>query len=224
VTRLVLVPGFTQTASSWDGVVEALHPSIDVQVVEVPVRKTFVDTARAIGDEGGAAVYCGYSMGGRLCLRLALDRPALVRHLVVVSATPGIEDDGHRTERVASDERWVRSIEDEGIDAFLDRWLAQPLFDGVPASAPGVADRRALTSEYLVHCLRVLGTGAMEPMWSRLGELAMPVTVVTGVRDAKFTEIGARIPGQHIAVAGAGHAVALEAPDALAAVLNAVCG
>jgi 2-succinyl-6-hydroxy-2,4-cyclohexadiene-1-carboxylate synthase len=223
VTRLVLVPGFTQTASSWDGVVDALHPSIDVQVVEVPVRATFVDTARAIGDEGGVAVYCGYSMGGRLALRLALDRPALVQQLVVVSATPGIEDEGRRAERVASDERWVRSIEDEGIDGFLHRWLAQPLFTGVPAYAPGVADRRSVTPGFLVHCLRVLGTGAMEPMWSRLDELAMPVSVVTGVRDVKFTEIGARVPGNHVVVAGAGHAVPLEAPDALAAVLNAVC-
>jgi 2-succinyl-6-hydroxy-2,4-cyclohexadiene-1-carboxylate synthase len=223
VTRLVLVPGFTQTASSWDGVMEALHPSIDVRAVEVPVRKTFVDTARAIGDEGGDAVYCGYSMGGRLCLRLALDRPARVHRLVSVSATPGIEDDVERAARVTNDEQWARSIEDDGIDAFLDRWLAQPLFASVPADAPGVADRRSLTPGFLAHCLRVLGTGAMEPMWSRLDELAMPVTVVTGGRDAKFTEIAMRMPGEHVVVEGAGHALPLEAPDALAAVLNAAC-
>jgi pimeloyl-ACP methyl ester carboxylesterase len=162
-------------------------------------------------------------MGGRLCLRLALDRPELVERLVVVSATPGIEDAASRAERVASDERWVRSIEDEGVDGFLPRWLAQPLFNGVPAYAPGVADRRSVTPGFLVHCLRVLGTGAMEPMWSRLDDLAMPVTVVTGARDAKFTEIATRMPGEHVVIDGAGHAVPLEAPDALAAVLNAVC-
>jgi 2-succinyl-6-hydroxy-2,4-cyclohexadiene-1-carboxylate synthase len=223
VTRLVLVPGFTQTASSWDAVLDALHPSVDVQVVEVPVRKTFERTVDAIAEEGGDAVYCGYSMGGRLCLRLALDHPEVVQHLVVVSATPGIEDEPARVERRSSDEQWVRSIEDEGTDGFLRKWLAQPLFTGVPAVAPGVADRRSLTPGYLVHCLRVLGTGAMEPMWSRLAELTMPVTVVTGARDAKFTEIGERMPGERIVVADCGHAVPLEAPDALAAALNAVC-
>jgi len=50
----------------------------------------------------------------------------------------------------------------------------------------------------------------------------MPVAVVTGARDAKFTEIGARIPGRHHSV-DCGHAVPLEAPDALAAILNAMC-
>jgi 2-succinyl-6-hydroxy-2,4-cyclohexadiene-1-carboxylate synthase len=223
VTRLVLVPGFTQTASSWDGVVDALHPSIDVRVVEVPVRKTFVDTASAIADEGGEAVYCGYSMGGRLCLRVALDHPEVVSRLVVVSATPGIEDERARQLRLASDEVLAEYAEAEGASAFVLHWMSQPMFARVPVNAPGLADRRSLTPGYLAHCLRVLGTATMEPMWSRLHELAMPVTVVTGALDEKFTEIGERMPGEHVVVADTGHVVPLEAPDALAAVLNAVC-
>jgi 2-succinyl-6-hydroxy-2,4-cyclohexadiene-1-carboxylate synthase len=223
VTRLVLVPGFTQTAASWDGVVGGLHPSIDVQAVDVPVCDSFALTAAAIGDEGGEAVYCGYSMGGRLCLRLALDRPDLVRALVLVSATPGIEDEAERAARVASDDELARSAERDGVDAFVDRWLAQPLFAGVPDDAPGLAARRELTPAHVAHCLRVLGTGAMRPMWSRLGELSMPVTIVTGTRDQKFTDIGARMPGVHRTV-DCGHAIPLEAPDALAAILNECVG
>jgi pimeloyl-ACP methyl ester carboxylesterase len=158
-------------------------------------------------------------MGGRLCLRLALDRPDLVTRLVLVSATPGIEDSGARVGRFVGDEDHARFVEREGVEAFLERWLAQPMFDGVPADAPGLADRRALSVDYLAHCLRVLGTGAMEPMWSRLDELGMPVTVVTGERDTKFTEIGARMPGNHVVI-DCGHAVPLERPDALATFLN----
>ena len=223
MTRLVLVPGFTQTAASWDGVIAGLHPSIDVATIEAPVCPTFESTAAAIAAEGGDAVYCGYSMGGRLCLRLALDHPEVVGALVLVSATPGVEESAARAQRIAGDELLAREIEVGGVAAFLDRWLAQPLFADVPRDAPGVAERRMLAPEYLRHCLRVLGTGVMEPMWSRLDELTMPVTVVTGADDEKFTEIGSRLPGEHVVVADCGHAVPLEAPDALAAIVNAVC-
>jgi 2-succinyl-6-hydroxy-2,4-cyclohexadiene-1-carboxylate synthase len=223
VTRLVLVPGFTQTTASWDDVVAGLHPSIEVFRVTVPVRASFEATAGAIAEAGGDAVYCGYSMGGRLCLRLALDHPDAVRSLVLVSATAGIEDAGTRRARVESDEELAEFAEAHGVRAFLQRWMAQPMFRHVPANAAGLAERRELTAGYIAHCLRVLGTGAMGPMWSRLDELTMPVTVVTGGDDPKFTEIGERLPGEHVVVAGCGHAVPLEAPNALAAVLNDVC-
>src|ERR1044071_3487084 len=110
-------------------------------------------------------------MGGRLCLRLALDYPDLVQALVLVSMSPGIVDEEARATRVAADEELARSVERDGVDAFLERWIAQPLFATVPPDAPGLADRRSLAPAYLAHCLRVLGTGTMEPMWSRLGEL-----------------------------------------------------
>ncbi len=67
--------------------------------------------------------------------------------------------------------RSPQSVEREGVDAFLERWLAQPLFATVPPDAPGLSERRGLSARYLAHCLRVLGAGAMEPMWDRLGEL-----------------------------------------------------
>jgi 2-succinyl-6-hydroxy-2,4-cyclohexadiene-1-carboxylate synthase len=211
----VLVPGFTQTASSWriDG----------ATTLDVPVRDSFVATALALGDAGGRATYAGYSMGGRLCLRLALERPDLVDALVLVSATAGLRTDEERAARVASDEALAQSVEHDGVSAFLERWLAQPMFAGVPHDAPGLADRRSLTVDYLTHCLRVLGTGRMEPVWDRLGELTMPVLIVTGTRDAKFDAIGAemaeRITGaRHVGLDG-GHALPLEAPDALAATI-----
>jgi 2-succinyl-6-hydroxy-2,4-cyclohexadiene-1-carboxylate synthase len=139
-----------------------------------------------------------------------------------VSATPGIEDATEHLTRVVSDEDHARFVEREGVEAFLKRWLAQPLFEGVPADAPGLADRWTLSVDYIAHCLRVLGTGTMQPMWSRLAELSMPVTFVTGRRDEKFTSIAARaarIRGDHVEI-DSGHAIPLEAPEALASILN----
>jgi 2-succinyl-6-hydroxy-2,4-cyclohexadiene-1-carboxylate synthase len=215
------VPGFTQTASSWRGVLEVVAESCDAVALEVPERATFARTALAIGARGERAVYVGYSMGGRLCLQLAVDRPDLVQGLVLVSTSPGLADDTERAERVADDEALARSIEADGVDAFVSSWLAQPMFRSVPPDAPGLADRRRLTPSYLAHCLRVLGTGAMSPLWDRLGELRMPVALVTGRNDPKFDTIASRMLERmhgevvdHVRLDG-GHALLLEQPAVL---------
>ena len=218
------MPGFTQTASSWDGVLAALDDDTraTATAISVPTRPTFALTAQAIGAASGAATYIGYSMGGRLCLRLALDHPELVRALVLVSASPGIADATERAARQEADEQLAREVETVGVESFVDRWLAQPMWATVPLDAPGLSDRRTLTSEFLAHCLRVLGTGTMEPLWDRLGDLAMPVTLITGTDDTKFTAIAREMlralpsDARHIELPG-GHAVPLEQPNRLAA-------
>src|SRR5205085_2687988 len=131
----------------------------------------FDATARALGARHGPGTWCGYSMGGRLVLRLALDAPHLVERLVLVSATAGIDDADDRAARRRADEHLATTIERDGVDAFLTTWLAQPMFAGVPPDAPGVAERHAFGASQLAAALRRLGTGTMEPLWSRLGEL-----------------------------------------------------
>ena len=56
----------------------------DVNALDVPEPTTFAGTARAIGRAGGRAVYVGYSMGGRLFLRLAIDHHALTSSVEVI--------------------------------------------------------------------------------------------------------------------------------------------
>jgi len=215
VPKVVLVPGFTQTTASWRDVEAIVGASCDVAALDVPTRASFAATADAIGRAGKRAVYAGYSMGGRLCLRLALDHPELVKALVLVSASPGLTDVNARQDRRTDDEALAQMVERDGVDAFLTHWLAQPLFASVPPDAPGLAERHALSAEYIAHCLRVLGTGTMEPMWEQLAELQMPVALVTGTEDTKFDRLARlmleRLRGEavHIRLEG-GHSLPLE--------------
>jgi 2-succinyl-6-hydroxy-2,4-cyclohexadiene-1-carboxylate synthase len=227
--RLVLVPGFTQTASSWDPVRAHVGHDVEVVALEVPTGLDFVETAAAIGEGGGRAIYAGYSMGGRLCLRLALDRPDLVRGLVLISASPGIADDSERAERREADERLAQEIERDGVDAFLERWLRQPLFATLPRDAAGLDARRAgNTVANLTHALRALGQGAQEALWHRLGDLEPPLLPVAGTLDDKYVDIAFEMaravgPDTHpLLIGGAGHAVHLEQPDSVASLLRRV--
>jgi len=228
--RLVLVHGFTQTGRSWRHVAAALGDSYEVVAVDAPghgdsaaVRADVPAAARLLGQAGGRATYLGYSMGGRLCLQLALDRPTLVDRLVLVSATAGIDDDAERTARRDRDEQLARSIECDGLDAFLVRWVAQPLFVGL--SDPDLDDRRRNTVEGLATSLRMAGSGTQEPTWHRLATLPMPVLVVAGALDSKFVALAERlaaaIPSADLAIIeGAGHTVHLERPTAVTDLLT----
>src|SRR5437763_769890 len=61
------------------------------------------DGAARIDQTAGPGTSLGYSLGGRVCLQLALDRADLVERLVLVSASPGIEDPVQREQRRVSD-------------------------------------------------------------------------------------------------------------------------
>ena len=164
-------------------------------------------------------------MGGRLCLRLALDHPELVERLVLVSASPGIEDASERAARRASDEELARDVERSGVEPFLRDWIAQPLFATLPPDAAGVAERAAgHTAAELAATLRMLGSGTQEPLWHRLGSLRMPLALVTGRADAKFELINDEMERTCTGVSSlarvrleGGHALPLEQPRALAA-------
>ena len=229
--RLVLVHGFTQTARSWADIVARLPEPFQAVAVDAPghgaaaaVTTDLPGAAAEIVRAGGAGAYVGYSMGARICLHAALARPDAVERLVLISGTAGIDDAGERAARRASDEALAAAIEREGIDAFLDRWLAQPLFATLPDTARDVEDRRRNTAAGLAASLRRAGTGAQAPLWDNLAELAMPVLLIAGALDHKFVALAERmhraIAGSElVVVAGAGHTVHLEQRDAFVDVL-----
>jgi 2-succinyl-6-hydroxy-2,4-cyclohexadiene-1-carboxylate synthase len=216
---LVLLHGFTQTGASWDGVVRelagryrALAPDLGAGPWEAEL-----DRLDALAPE--RFTLAGYSMGGRLALALALRVPERVARLVLVSASPGIADPGERAERRAADEALADRIEAIGAEAFAREWAAQPLFAGQAPEVAAAAHEDRLRRSAAEHAaqLRGLGTGVMPPLWERLGELPMPVSLVVGERDAKFRAVAERMGFATVVVPGAGHAVHLEAPAAIAA-------
>ena len=224
--RLLLLHGFTATGRSWDAVRDRLGAETysalapDLRGPSIPA---VVESLR----QTDPYVLAGYSMGGRIALHLALAQPELVQRLVLVSTTAGIEDPDARASRRAADEELAASIERGGVEAFAARWAAGPLFAGQPPEVAAAAHEDRLRSDAgaLAASLRGLGTGTMEPVWDRLGELRMPAAVVVGERDEKFRGLGERLAaslpcGSLVVVPGAGHAAHLEAPDAVARAIS----
>ena len=230
--------GFTQTAASWRPVTAPLpHRAVRIDLPghggsgahrgDLPASAAMVGAtiARHSGPDG-RPILVGYSLGGRVALRTALDHPREVGALVLIGATAGIDDPEERRARRAADDALAQRLEHDGVDAFLDAWLAQPLFAGLQPSPEDLAARRANTVEGLSASLRLAGTGTMDPpWWSELGTLQIPTLVLWGEHDAKFAALGRRlveaIPDARGAeIEGAGHAAHLQRPDQVVAHLR----
>jgi 2-succinyl-6-hydroxy-2,4-cyclohexadiene-1-carboxylate synthase len=234
---VVLLHGFSGTGRAWDGVAQELQregyrplaPDLpghgSAAGFEPPI--TFAGcTGHVLAGAPERFTLCGYSLGGRVALHVALAHPDRVSRLVLVSSTPGIEDATDRAERRRADRRLARELETAPFEQFIERWRTQPLFAGDPPDVDRLAraDQRRNDPVALAAALRGVGTGEMEPLWERLGELAMPVTVLVGERDSKFRALGERVvsllPDAELAVLSGGHNLPLENPLALAMVLT----
>ena len=169
----------------------------------------------------------GYSLGGRVALHLALAAPERLSALVCESASPGIEDATERAARVAADAALADSIERDGIEAFVDRWQAQPLFASQSNLPAAVLDaqrsvRLSQSPRGLANSLRGMGAGAQAYLLPRLASLNMPSLFIAGALDERYAamapRLAAAVPGaEQRIVPEAGHAVHLEQPAAFAA-------
>jgi len=232
-----MLHGFTHTGRSWDGLTRALGQRYrplapDIRGHGASSAMAPINLESVIGDLSRLApatfTLAGYSMGGRIALHAAFALADRIDRLVLIGASPGIADPSEREARRAADEQLAAEIERSSIEDFVRRWAATPVLSGQPPEvvAAAYADRLRSTPVGLARALRGLGTGALPPLWERLGELRMPVALVVGERDGKFTATARRIAdamaaAELVVVSGAGHAVHLEAPAAVAEVIGA---
>jgi 2-succinyl-6-hydroxy-2,4-cyclohexadiene-1-carboxylate synthase len=235
--NLVLLHGFSGTSHAWDRVSAQLSPAryrplaLDLPghgvAVDAKVPITFdscVEHVLARAPERFAL--CGYSLGGRVALHVALAAPEHVTRLLLVATSAGIEDDAERAERRAADSRLADELERVPFEEFIERWRTQPLFADDPPEVAALAreDQRRNDPHALARVLRAIGTGEMAPLWNRLGELTMPAVVIAGERDAKFRALGQRMAGRlanaELAVIPGGHGLVLESPAALVGVFE----
>jgi len=216
--RLVLVHGFAQNRNCWGPIAADLARDHEVVRVDAPGHGRSAQFhaglrtgARLIADQGGRATYLGYSMGARFVLHLALANPELVERLV----------------RQRNDGAAAARLEREGLEPFLEAWLAQPLFAGLSEDMQFRAARRENTVEGLAESLRQAGTGSQDPLWDRLGRIEVPTLVVAGADDTKFSAEGSHIVesiGANATLAlipNAGHAAHLEQPVTFLSTLRA---
>lgn len=258
--EFVFVHGGAQNAHTWDTVILALgRPAL---AVDLPGHghsqwrddggyspmNLADDVAVVVASHApDARVVVGMSLGGLTVMELAVRHPALVRSLVMVDITPGVN--AAKTKAVTDfidgpqafasfDDLFARTIEHNPTrsESSLRRGIlhnAHPMPDGswewnydrgshARAGQPvtdAVADALVDTDAVTA------GVPTFSPMWDDFGAIACPLLLVRGslspvVDDDDVAEARRRLPDIDVHVVdGAGHSVQGDRPVELAALL-----
>jgi 2-succinyl-6-hydroxy-2,4-cyclohexadiene-1-carboxylate synthase len=136
----------------------------------------------------------------------------------LISGSPGLRSPSERSARVQSDEKLALEILEIGVEEFVAKWLSAPMFAGLIATSADIQDRLRNTAKGLASSLRTSGTGSQQSLWDRLSELSMPVLLLVGSQDDKFSHIANEMKSaiganaNLMAIEKAGHSVHLEQP------------
>lgn len=233
---LVVLHGFTQTAASMAPLVDRLASTRRVVALDLPGHggsaevSADLEAAAALvvaAADGDDFDLVGYSLGGRVALHVACGRPPSLRRTAVISASPGILDPEARRRRLDADAALAAGLAADGdVDAFLARWLRNPLFATLPPERTGLEDRRANTAAGLADSLRRCSVGSQRWLGDELAGLERPLLMLSGARDDAFVASSCAVAARGAAVAatvvpGAGHVAHLEQPDVTARLLDA---
>jgi 2-succinyl-6-hydroxy-2,4-cyclohexadiene-1-carboxylate synthase len=239
VTTILALHGFTGSPDSWGFLRESALPLAapalvghagSSESVQVTGFEDEVDRLAQLAPADEPLHVVGYSLGARLALGIALRYPERVARLTLISGHPGLSSEGEQRARRAADSIWIELLLGRGVLAFVDTWETQPLWATqaqLPESARARrrAERLSHDPAGLSRSLRVTGLGEMPNYAERLAELEMPVSVLAGDLDLKFSALARsmaeclRHPTLEIAP-GAGHDLLLERPEFVTEVIR----
>ncbi|MEG4343680.1 2-succinyl-6-hydroxy-2,4-cyclohexadiene-1-carboxylate synthase [Microcoleus sp. A003_D6] len=138
----------------------------------------------------------GYSMGGRLALYITLHFPERFEKVVLESASPGLKTEKERSHRREADLQLAQKLENSNIKDFLLNWYDRPLFKSLknsPNFDKLIETRLANNLLELAKSLRNMGTGNQPSLWEKLPQNQIPILLLAGEYDDKFTTINTEI-------------------------------
>lgn len=161
----------------------------------------------------------GYSLGGRIAMFHACQRPKGLCGWVVEGGHPGLADEASRQARLASDRRWAARFRSEPLaDVFAD-WYQQPVFASLTEAQRRelIALRSLNSGAHLADMLEATSLGAQPDLRPALR--GRDFDYLYGERDEKFAAIAAELNATRHVIPHAGHNAHRENPDAVASCL-----
>lgn len=234
---LVLIHGWAMHGGIFAPLLDALAPQFRVHLVDLPGhgfsrdegRLDVADAARRIAASTPRALWVGWSLGGLVALRAALDHPASVAGLAMLASSPcfvAAPDWPHGVAASVFDE-FARELEGRYQHA-IERFLALETLGSPHAQAELRALKQIVFArgEPDVAALRDgLAALAANDLRAELAHLSMPSLWIGGRRDrlvppAALQWSAAHAPRARLLEFNSGHAPFLEHAPAIAGALR----
>jgi 3-oxoadipate enol-lactonase len=198
------------------------HGASDAPAGDYTIETLGRDALAVLDALGIARVHlCGLSLGGTLGQWLALHAPERLLSLALCDTAA----------RLGTAEGWQQRADAAlagGMASLVDMSMTRFFSEGFRARAPEVVARfhqtfLATPPQGFAGCCAVLRDGDFT---ARLGEIAVPTLVLTGLEDAPTPPadseiLAAGIPGADLVLLDTGHISAVEDPDGFTAALLA---
>ncbi|SMF11816.1 alpha/beta fold hydrolase [Pseudobacteriovorax antillogorgiicola] len=181
-------------------------------------------------EQQGRLIVLGYSLGGRLALRLKAQCPGDIDHLLIESASFGISSLGERESRYQKDQFLLQDVlaGRRSFRDFLEAWYRLPLFRGLGACdgfEPMLARRLSQSPEQIQRSLQFLSVGSMVAT-DHFADDGKQLSFISGVDDKKYAAIMSQLPlsWKTYAVPGASHNVHLQQKHAFIDIVSRALG
>lgn len=216
--------GFLGTSADWQTLLKSLSTS-----VQLIAENMFAPGFRGLTLPKATdtkKIFIGYSLGGRLGLKIMSQNSEAFDHYIFVSVNPGLHENAteERAARQANDQKWSDKISIENWNAFLKEWNAQDVFKNSIAEPERPLGQ--FDVELLKKSLRQDSLAQQPDFRSLIKQNKNRITWVVGSDDAKFKKIAHDM--QELGILGevdelkCGHRVLIDNPQALAQVVDRV--
>ncbi|MCX5573758.1 2-succinyl-6-hydroxy-2,4-cyclohexadiene-1-carboxylate synthase [Enterobacter sp. E-TC7] len=163
----------------------------------------------------------GYSLGGRIAMFHACQRPKGLLGVIVEGGHPGLRDENERTARRVSDHRWATRFRTEPLEKVFTDWYQQPVFASLTDHQRKtlIALRSQNNGATLAKMLEATSLAVQPDLRAAISVCNFPFDYIYGERDQKFAALAAELDAVRHAIPNAGHNAHRENPDAVAACL-----
>ncbi|NLB32033.1 MAG: alpha/beta hydrolase [Alcaligenaceae bacterium] len=237
---VVMVHGLAEDHSSWKQVISLINVTSSIYAVDLrghgkttvgdgngTLEQLATDLLHFIESVTGPAICIGFSLGGVIVLEAALQCPDLVSQAIVVgtSSKVGRAAASFFEERIAQVESdfpaFLQALESDTAGQIVNQH--EKVQEVVSRRIAAVGDATGY-----INAAKAMVELSKEPITERLEEIQVPVHVVQGERDQYCPQKAADIllaampSAQLVVIPNAGHLIAVDQPEQLAAAISKI--
>ncbi|MEQ1664113.1 MAG: alpha/beta fold hydrolase [Bdellovibrionales bacterium] len=232
MTRILALHGFLGLPSDWDPIQKIIKkhsPETLFQSINLFSEKSLLqaaspkDLAKKLNQQQKNQhvernILVGYSLGGRLALQAAFDKPGLWDEIALVSTHPGLLTPEEKELRKKADQKWAIEFSSKPWDEVIKLWNEQEVFAGSiePNRPEKEFERKALSRALLQWSL-----AHQDFVGESLATLKSKIHWYAGEKDKKFIELFSHLKADGFvedfqSIEKSSHRVIFDNPEALA--------